>query len=248
MSNIRMSLSIFALILLVIVPSYIFAVTFRMMKVPLRISLADYKAPVQIFLLGILLPAIPYFLAYAISNLTTALTFYTPWKVVIGVITSESINWHERWTYWTILFFIYFVFCFLEALLISLLARSWSGLIILFDRLQILDEQEFLAQRAKLVAIEIDITVVGLQFVYSGTIEKTHTSSLLNSGCVQLSKVLKIPISEANKDIGSYLLEVVNKPETDSREWLKTMVFPKDKINTLNLRVQKIRDFEIQLL
>lgn len=239
-----MSLSILASVLIIFIPSYVFAVTFRMMKVPLKVSLKDYKTPIQIVLLGVILPAIPYFLAYAVSSLFATISFYTPWKVLIGVVDFKSIPWADKWLFWSILFLI---FCFIEALLLSLLARSKNGLIFL-DWLHILDEQEYLAQSANSLSIEIDITVDGLPFVYSGTIEKIRTSSLLNRDCLQLSKVLKIPIEIANKDLGNYMVDIISKPETDSRAWLKTMIFPKDKINTLNLRVQKTKEFEIQLL
>ncbi len=243
-----MPLPALVFILLIIAPSYIFALAFRNFKVPLKISLADYKAPPQILLLGVVLPALPYSLAYAVVRMFDSLNFFTPLKVFIGLLKLENIHWGNRSWPWLLFFLGYYFFCFVEAVLISKASKTaglWKSIIILFDKLQILDEQEYLAQQSAKILTEIDLTVIGSQFVYSGTIEKIRTNKWLNQDCIQLTNVLKIPMDKADTDLANYLKEALQSKGTDSREWLKTMLFPKDKINTLNLRVEKAREFEI---
>jgi hypothetical protein len=219
------------------------------MKIPLRISFSQPNLPVQLFVLGILLPMPSYFLALSLTKLFFDFDSTTPILFLIGVLeTPKQADLTTNFPMWLCFIAIYYCFNFLVAFFLGLLF-TWSDTIsVWFEKISIIDEDKYANLQSNKVLVEVDIVTVDGQFIYSGKLGGGISEIYFSQGTIVLSDVLKIPIKEGELPIEEYKGILVAEGKLSSASFLKKMIFPKNNISNVNVRVSpKFRYTDVRL-
>lgn len=233
-----MQFSAFIFILIILIPSLIHSVVLRLMKIPLRISFSQPNLPIQLFVLGIILPLPSYFIALGLTRLFFDLDGTAPILYIIGILnapTSDSVI--TEFTTWTCFISIYFLLCGITAFFLGLLFNWSETIATAIEKISIIDEDKFASLQSDKVNIEVDIVTVDGQFIYSGKLGGGLSEIYFPQGTIVLADVLKIPISDGELPIEEYRGKLLAEERLSSASFLKRMIFPKNNISNVNVRV-----------
>lgn len=234
-----MAISVFSLTLLIVVPSVISAAMFSLGKIPLRLSLQQTNLPVQLFFLGLLIPALPYVLAYVVTSYTWSMCWTTPLFAAVGllddVLTIERIR--SGAVKWTLFFVSFYLLCVAMSGVVILVLRRYPKLMDACERLGMMDDQKVAEAWGDQVLTEVDIVSNHGQYIYSGWLKSGRNSFFFDGGGIVLRKVRRTKIEDGDKPI--------EKTQNQSEETLLgEMYFPKKNIVNINLRTETKMKFE----
>lgn len=233
-----MQFSAFIFILIILMPSMIHSVVLRLMKIPLRISFSQPNLPVQLFILGILLPMPSYFFAVGSTRMFFDLDGLKPILYLIGIL--EAPNRDELihdFPMWICLISIYYIFSLVMAFFLGLLFNWSETIAVWFEKISIIDEDKYANLQSNKVIVEVDVVTVDGQFIYSGKLGGGLSEIYFSQGTIVLSDVLKIPLGDGSLPIDEYKGILAVEGRLSSTSFLKKMIFPKNNISNINVRV-----------
>ena len=143
---------------------------------------------------------------------------------------------------WLLFLSLYYFFCIFFALVASMAFKVFDTVSLLFEKLSIIDEEKYISLNAKSADIELDILTIDGNFIYSGKIDVGYPEIYFPNKSVVLKDVIKIKNDAQFVDLEEYKASLVLDGKIKTNNFLKRMIFPKDAIANINVKIDKVRN------
>lgn len=137
-----MQFSVFLFTLIVVVPSLLFSAFFNVNNIPLKINVNKPNLPIQLFLLGLVLPLIPFLLACAVVTTQHEIGILSLFLHIGGMAPaldpSKITDIALRWIPFLALFY---TFCLMTAMICSIVIGKFPGALKYLEAIGVTDEE-----------------------------------------------------------------------------------------------------------
>lgn len=231
----ELSASAIVIALFCLLPSYIHLIVANVFSLPIRKDFS-FQLSVGFIFFGLLAPVLPFFISFIWWN-----PFGVSWQTIFKLILDEGfvVNWDRRnlWVSALFLFwglnvsFSLFTAWILKLLLSNPDSRLSDWIQKTFQNLELWDTGRFLSTRGTEGGIDLDILCSNHSIIYMGRFSRELESSEFKNGAYELNNVFKVNLEDAVKPY-----EDVKKGLANQNSFLKTMIFPKEKIENIHIR------------